>query len=101
MKYEEFEKWFNAILRFQKESEKANKAVQSLCSSSFAVFDVGADLFDNYIELLESCFSTSEGEWITYYVYDCDCGRSPKEVQVNDEKILLDSLEKLYKVLAI
>lgn len=38
-------------------------------------------------------------EWIEYYIYECDCGRSVGEVFIDDEEVKLETLEQLYDII--
>lgn len=98
MTFQEFKCWFSKIEDWQEEFDIANNAIKDLCPSSYAVIELGTALFDAYISLLESKFN-SKDEWIAYYVYECDSGKSPNTVINGKQEIKLDSLEKLYMLL--
>lgn len=60
-----------------------------------------APLYEHVMKLLDAytiLVSQKVGDqydWLGYYLCDCNLGNSPMEVLIDDERIILDSLEKL------
>jgi hypothetical protein len=99
MTLEEFKEWFKTIEEYNEEWEKANEAIQVLCPGTYAMLEIGNGLLDSYTALLEKMMG-SEGDWIAYYLYECESGKKPMGVVLeNGREILLDSIEKLYEIM--
>ena len=43
-------------------------------------------------KLLE-CLYEDNNQWIQYFMYECDFGRDSKEVSIDENKFLLDSID--------
>jgi hypothetical protein len=57
-------------------------------------------LIEEYTKLVAKVIG-DECEWLQYYQYDCNWGAKPMEVTMSDaEKIMLDSLPKLAKIIS-
>lgn len=101
MTYEEFEKDMTALLAFEQEVEGWQTKLQQLMPESSIIIDFGANLSRRFIDKIHDTFpDTAQSEWVYYYMYECDSGNAPKNVLINGEAILLDSLEKLYSVIS-
>lgn len=100
MTFEEFEKDMKVILDFVKESDKWNEALQTLMPESSIFMDFGFNLLNAFIEKVENSFPhTASSEWISYYLYECNCGKTPMRIYYDNKDIELDSIEKLYKIM--
>ena len=98
--FEEFEKDMEVILDFVNESDRWNEALQSLMPESSILMDFGFNLLDAFVDKVESSFPyTASSEWINYYLYECNCGKTPMTVSYDNKDIKLDSIEKLYEIM--
>lgn len=101
MTFKNFEKDMQVILNFIYESELWSKSFKELLPESIIIVSVGQELLGSYIEKLEKKFPrTASSNWISYYLYECDRGRKPLTVVIDDEEILLDNIEKLYYIMS-
>ncbi len=55
-------------------------------------------LMENYVELLSDVYDDNL-EWIDYFIWECDWGKRPGEVNIYGEDVTLDSIEMLYYLL--
>lgn len=100
MAFEEFEKDMKVVLDFIKESDKWNEALQTLMPESSIFMDFGFNLLNAFVEKVENSFPhTASSEWISYYLYECNCGKTPMRVSYDNKDIELDSIEKLYELM--
>jgi hypothetical protein len=95
---EEFKLFFNPIQQFLLEEDTNQKSIDILFPDSFARLSQGERLLDSYIRLLEKICEDTE-EWINYFVWDCDCGKNPQNIEINNKKSKLKTIDDLYKVL--
>jgi hypothetical protein len=98
MKYKDFLKCMNDIKEFRKESDTLNEHLSAICEGSFAYCEVGGKLLDSYISVLEKLVNDN-GEWIQYFVYECNFGENPLEVSKDEKVWNLDSVEKLWEIM--
>jgi hypothetical protein len=53
----------------------------------------------NHLALLKIAMN-DEHDWISYFVYDCDMGKAPKEITFKDgKKLKLATTQQLYKLI--
>jgi len=97
MNFEKFKKYFEYLEKFDRESEKVNKHLSEIAGRG-SVCELGYNLYDGFIEMLSEIVD-DKNEWIDYYVFECDFGRKPMQVEIFGEKIKLDSLEKLWRII--
>lgn len=83
------------IEKYNKEFEIANKAVQELMPNSHPVIDMGANLLDGYIDLLQDIYN-DKNEWISYFVYDCNYGANPMKIVVDGKETLLKTVDDVF-----
>lgn len=50
------------------------------------------------IKILADAMNDSD-DWIDYYVYECDCGRTIREILIDDEKVKFETVEDLWNIL--
>ena len=62
------------------------------------ILDSFYSVMEMSIELLSEAVGDKDG-WIEYFVYDCEFGKNPLEVTIGEEKISLDSVDKLIYIL--
>ena len=98
MNFDNFLKHMKPIEIYISDFDNANKGIQLICPSSYPVIELGSNLLDSYINLLQNMFN-DKNSWISHFVYECDLGRKPKKIKIDEESILLDSYEKLYDLL--
>ena len=55
-------------------------------------------LLDDYIDLLQ-VMCEDKFEWVSYFIWECDLGKEPKEIEIENKKYLLNSVEMLYEIL--
>jgi len=99
MPLEEFTKHMEGIIRFLNKSHEANKALAVLTDdSSIVAFEFAYKLLDDYTKLLAKQVG-DKSEWIEYFLYDCDCGKIPLEVQNGNTFYIMRDIKTLYEVI--
>jgi len=94
---EEFEALLQPIKIYLDEYEKCNKAVGDLCSSSYAVIDLGCKLLGSYIDLVEKLLE--DDDWIAWFVFDNEFGKNKMYCESNDKKYVIESVSDMYNFL--
>ncbi len=97
MTFEKFKKYFEYLENFDLDSTHFNKHLSEIAGRG-SVCELGYNLYDGFIELLSEIVD-DKNEWIDYYIFECDFGLKPMQVQIGEEKIKLDSIEKLWRIL--
>lgn len=97
--YGEFYKYMEAIEEYLLEFDNVNDALSKMCPDSYAMITIGTKLLDSYIELVEELVGDETG-LISYFVFDCDFGKEPKQVIVNDVTFIFDSVYTVYEALS-
>ena len=84
---------------------KKMRAVEDEVSKSFKMLNNDFNFFsfgffeEKYIKLLQYAVDDLH-DWIPYFVYDCNLGKTPLTVVFkNGEKIQLKTVKQLYKVI--
>ena len=63
------------------------------CNSIWAAFEFSTDTLSQLIG--------DKGCWISWYLYDNECGKGKKTAIIGEKKIQVDSVEKLVKVIEL
>lgn len=100
IEFEEFESLFKPIEVYIKERDDVVEGVDKIFQSSYVSVELGGNLLDCYIDLLEE-YLNIENEWISWWVFDTDMGKSGTRVEdINTSKIEdLKTLKDLYNFL--
>lgn len=53
-----------------------------------------------YITMLESFVGDNESQWISYFLYDCNCGKKEMKVTVEDEVYIMRNTKDLYDMIS-
>jgi hypothetical protein len=83
------------IVRYKKlsvEWEALSNVLDVGCESPFA-HSIWT-LFDEYCSLMSEKLG-DQNNWISYYLFECDCGNKKMEVSINGKKTKLDKVTKL------
>lgn len=100
VEFEEFEKLFKPIEFYLKDRDSVNDAVDTIFPSSYVSVELGGNLLDCYIDLLEK-YLEIDNNWIDWWVFDTEMGKSGTKVEdvktreVNNIK----TLKNLYDLL--
>mgnify|MGYP000948657137 CR=1 FL=1 len=88
------------IKKIREADEKISSALKFL-NDDFNYFSF-AWVEEDYLKLLELAVGDFHGN-ISYFIYDCDFGKSPHKVIINTSKgeqtIMLKTVEELYKII--
>jgi len=96
---EQFKLYFEPISKYNEDYERNSKALDMLYPSSYTAPELGSHLLDSYISILSDIMGDT-ADWISYYVFECNSGKKPMSVTMEDKtEIELDSIEKLYKIM--
>ncbi len=100
IKFEEFETLFKPIESYLKDRDNVNDAVDTIFPSSYVAVELGGNLLDCYIDLLEK-YLNIENEWLAWWVFDTDMGKGGTQVEdVKTSKVDdLKTLKDLYNFL--
>jgi hypothetical protein len=100
IKFEEFETLFKPIKFYIEERNNVEEGVDKIFPSSYVSVELGGNLLDCYIDLLEK-YLNIENEWISWWVFDTDMGKSGTRVEdVKTSKVDdLKTLKDLYNFL--
>ena len=98
MEYKEFESKFEPILTYLKEREDANKGIELIAPSSYCTIDIGGNLLDRYIRLLEEVVGDCSN-MISWYVFDNDLGKNKFTATVGSESYKIKNLKDLYNLI--
>lgn len=96
MTLKEFEKYFKVLEEMIKDNDKKQDAIEVLCSDGYPVYD--GEHVTRYIELLAFAVG-DESEWIMWYVYENNLGKSGMKAGYNDKLKKVDTVKKLYNVI--
>lgn len=98
MTYREFENRFKPILTYLEERDRANEGLKLLASTSYCSIDIGGNLLDRYIRLLEEVVGDSLN-MISWYVFDNDLGKNKFTVSVGSKSYKIKNLKDLYNLI--
>jgi hypothetical protein len=101
MDFAEFKKYIEPIREYIKETDEANKFISAISSESYAFVTIGSNLLDRYIDLFEKLLGVEEGEWISWYVFECELGKRPMSAYIDGKEYEIDSDEALYELINI
>ena len=96
LSYEDFENNMNMLISFRKEKEVREEHIDALFFG--AIDDSGEGLFEAYCKLLSSLMGDTE-EWISYFIWECNCGRNPQLATINGKKIKIKDTKTIYTLL--
>jgi hypothetical protein len=101
---EQFKGYMEPIRIYLMESDRAEEGLKLLFPSSFVVSELGGKLLESYINLLSDLLDLPiEDDWINYFVFECNMGKTPRMVTwTKDSEELgatLDSIEAFYNFL--
>lgn len=96
--FEEFEILLRPIKSYLCDLEKSNEAISNLCPSSYSTIDLGCDLLDSYIDLVQ-VFLQDVNCWINWFVFDNDYGKNELECYDNGKTYLIKSEKDMYNFL--
>jgi|WetSurMetagenome_2_1015567.scaffolds.fasta_scaffold1745543_1 hypothetical protein len=88
----------NLLTYRQKQDERLEYLNKAFPDASSMIDEISERLFDQYVHFL-SVEVDDENDWISYYIFDNDCGKNKRSVELNNKKFKLDSIEKLWKVI--
>lgn len=93
----DFENLFDPILYWVQYSEEE---ITKIKETTFADYTPTKDvmLVDAYIELLSNIVY-DYNNYIDFYCWDCDFGRSPKTVNIYGQEFVFDSLSNLWNAI--
>lgn len=96
------EKWYyvsGVLTDLQKQSDRLNDATEGLMiAPESPLLDVQAGTESMLIASLSLIMGDDYG-WISWFVYECDYGRSPMEAGEEGEMKLIDTHEKLRELI--
>jgi hypothetical protein len=96
MTLKEFKKYFNVLEEMIKDNDKKQDAIEVLCSDGYPVYD--GEHVTRYIELLAFAVG-DQSEWIMWYVYENNLGKSGMKAGFKDKLEKVDTVDKLYNVI--
>lgn len=88
----QLEKEINVIKKYLNDVEIISDHLNAIFPFSYVTVDLGGHLLDAYIDLLEKKY---EDDSISYYVWECSLGDKPKKMFIDEEEILVDSIDSL------
>jgi len=97
LSYSEFHDNMQSLINFRNNKEVREQHLDSIYGGS-VIDDCGEDLFESYINLLTQLMS-DEFNWISYFLWDCDCGKNPQKVFIDEEEATLKDVPTLYQVI--
>lgn len=89
----QFKKLMSELLSIKKDADNLNIAFRKL-NPEFNYISFGR--YETLVvDSLEVAFK-DESQWISYYLYECDCGKRPMEVETETKKFKLKTLDQLW-----
>jgi hypothetical protein len=64
-------------------------------SCDFPLIDEYHKLFDEYLKLIEEKLGDSKTNWVSWYIFDNDCGKKNFKVTVNGVEFKIGSIKQL------
>jgi hypothetical protein len=100
VEFEEFESLFKPIETYLKDRDTTNNAVDTIFPSSYVCVELGGNLLDCYIDLLEK-YLEIDNNWINWWVFDTEMGKSGTKIEdvKTGKKDDLKTLKDLYNFL--
>lgn len=104
MNYENFVKYMNRIVQIIELQDQLDSDLRNYNNKSkdYPASIYMPSLVSEVIQLLEIIMDDETTGWISYWVYELDCGRryTPATVTQNDQIVPLKTIEDLWKVLS-
>ena len=102
IKFEEFETLFKPIEFYMEERDNVEKGIDKIFPSSYVSVELGGNLLDCYIDLLEK-FLEIDNNWLAWWIFDTEMGKDGTRVEdVKTSKIDdLKTLKDLYNFLTV
>lgn len=97
---QEFVLAISHLQAYFKEQEKLQAALDVICPTSTGVVEFGDEFVEHYIWLLSQAIC-DKGQWVSWFVYECDFGNKPMSAYIDEKEIVVDSAEKLYEVVLL
>lgn len=102
IKFDEFKRFMENIVAFEEIGDKLSAATSDYNKKTkdYADLSIPSTTFDT-VTLLERV-TNDTSSWISYWVYELDCGRKYKDGMITDEdnnNIKLKTIEDLWNVL--
>jgi hypothetical protein len=89
----------NLITYRQKQDERLEYLNKAFPDAISMLDDVSEKLFDQYVAFLSKEVNDIH-DWISYYIFEDDMGKKKcKIVDDNNNKLVLDTLDKLWKTI--
>lgn len=93
--FENFEKWFEPITKFNEEKDKFDKGF-SMLGEEVGFVDIGYGLLESYIDFLEEVLSMDG--WINWYIFENDCGKGKMRAGLVGQEKVIKNLKDLWEV---
>jgi hypothetical protein len=101
--YENFKKQMTDIVNFQELSDSISDTMRVYNSKSKDNAEIWfPSLICNTVELLEMLTNDTKSQWISYYVFELDCGKDYKDGSITDKDggiIKLQTIDDLWNLL--
>jgi len=96
----EFERLMKPIEKYQEDYNDCANGLNLICKDSYAVPSLGANLLDNYIDLLEG-YLEMDNQMLNWFVFDNEYGTKKMGVKHSDNESFteISCLEDLYNFL--
>lgn len=92
--FEEFDKYMQPLIRHWNYCDILSKYLSEKIMEEIYL------LQSAYINMLEGVVDDKETQWISYFMYDCDCGKKEMIVTVEDEDFVMKNTKDLYDMIS-
>lgn len=95
--FEQFKAAIDAIIAHEAEIDAFTKAISPAFDDQFIFCTLGQKSTRALIDVLQQVLDA--GEWIEWFIYECDAGKKPMGYTVDGKEYMMDSVEKLWEVI--
>jgi hypothetical protein len=93
MKKEQFVKLINELVSLKKDADALNKAFKKF-EPDFSY--ISFNRYENLIVKSLEFAMNDTSEWVSYWLYECDCGKNPLKVTKDKKTVPMKTAEDLY-----
>ena len=88
---------FKNIIYFLMEKQDKMAVFYDIFKSDFLI-DISDGYFDTIITLTQKLMG-DDNEWLSWWVFECDYGKSDPVIWIDDVEHQIDSIDKLYNLI--
>ena len=88
---------FKEVIDFLMEKENEIGNFYDMFRSDFLI-NISDGYFDTIVTLTEKLMS-DDSEWLSWWMFECDYGKSDPVIWIDDVKYQIDSIDKLYDLI--